>query len=69
MKKVNFQYKHRPSVRVLRNMNLHCPPGSKIALVGPSGKYNFDKRLCVYFQLKHVCLQKCKVRGNQLVQL
>ncbi|XP_035709895.1 ATP-dependent translocase ABCB1 isoform X2 [Folsomia candida] len=37
MKNVNFYYKQRPSVRVLRNMNLHCPPGSKVALVGPSG--------------------------------
>ncbi len=32
-----FAYPSRPDVTVLRNINLHVPPGRKVALVGPSG--------------------------------
>ena len=32
-----FAYPSRPDVTVLRGLNLHVPPGRKVALVGPSG--------------------------------
>ena len=32
-----FAYPSRPDVTVLRGINLHVPPGRKVALVGPSG--------------------------------
>ena len=34
---VHFRYPTRPSVRVLRGLNLDVPPGTYVALVGPSG--------------------------------
>ncbi|KAK9828398.1 hypothetical protein WJX81_003942 [Elliptochloris bilobata] len=34
---VTFAYPSRPDVTVLRGINLHVPPGRKVALVGPSG--------------------------------
>ena len=32
-----FAYPSRPDGTVLRGLNLHVPPGRKVALVGPSG--------------------------------
>ena len=34
---VHFRYPSRPGVRVLRNLTIHVPAGSYVALVGPSG--------------------------------
>lgn len=34
---IHFRYPTRPSVRVLRGLNLDVPPGTYVALVGASG--------------------------------
>jgi len=37
LENVHFQYPTRPTVRVLRGLNLTVEPGSYVALVGASG--------------------------------
>lgn len=37
LKGVHFTYPARPDRPVLTDLNLHCPPGKVVALVGPSG--------------------------------
>jgi ATP-binding cassette subfamily B (MDR/TAP) protein 1 len=37
MEGVHFRYPSRPSVRVLRELDIDVPPGTYVALVGPSG--------------------------------
>eukprot|EP00929_Paragymnodinium_shiwhaense_P007455 TRINITY_DN111379_c0_g1_i1.p1 TRINITY_DN111379_c0_g1~~TRINITY_DN111379_c0_g1_i1.p1 ORF type:complete len:761 (+),score=150.54 TRINITY_DN111379_c0_g1_i1:97-2379(+) len=37
LKGISFTYPARPSARVLQDLTLDCPPGSVVALVGPSG--------------------------------
>lgn len=35
--KVNFNYKNRPSVKVLKNLSLEVKAGQSVAICGPSG--------------------------------
>jgi ATP-binding cassette subfamily B (MDR/TAP) protein 1 len=37
MEGIHFRYPSRPSVRVLRELDIDVPPGTYVALVGPSG--------------------------------
>lgn len=36
-KDVNFHYRSRPAVKVLKNLNLHVNAGDSVAICGPSG--------------------------------